>query len=125
MSNNQNGGKAVIGRCLCACHPGWMDTKGGIAVVPSWVMDMACLVRQPFRVTGPAMASLKAGLKDSIKILLPSVWNQCRRWERFPHLASGIAYSSSASSRNSLHFNSSYQITSQERTVELCLQRKC
>lgn len=86
---------------------------------------MACLFQQPFRVTGPAMASLKAGLKDSVEILLPSVWNQCRRWERFLHLASGITYSSSASSRNSFRFNSSYQITSQERTVELCLQPKC
>ncbi|EOB02438.1 hypothetical protein Anapl_06243 [Anas platyrhynchos] len=37
---------------------------------------MACLVRQPFRVTGPSMASLKAGLKDSVEILLPSVQNQ-------------------------------------------------
>lgn len=59
------------------CLPPRLDGhEGRHSCGPSWVRDMACLVRQPFRVTGPSMASLKAGLKDSVEILLPSVQNQ-------------------------------------------------
>lgn len=53
--------------------PDWIE-KDSILVVPSWVRNLACLVWWPFCVTRPAMASLKASLKERIKGLLPGAF---------------------------------------------------